>query len=209
MQATRQEILEYLRRHGEATVRELGDLLGLTSTGIRQHLTVLDRDGLVAVRETRGRVGRPALVYSLTPEGNTLFPSRYDDLSNLLIEEIRAIAGSQGLQSVLMRVAARSAEPYEARLKNKDLGGRVKEATAIINERGCIADCETGVHGEYYINQFTCPFPNVARCHSGVCALEVDFVRRLSGGDARLVRSLLRGDKSCTYRVRALDASHA
>ena len=202
MQPTRQEILEYLRRNGEATVRELAGLLGLTATGVRQHLTVLQRDGLVDVRETRGRVGRPALVYSLTGQGSALFPNRHDDLANLLMEEIRAIAGSQGLQSVLMRVAARSAEPYEGRMQDKELAGRVREATAIINERGNIADSRSGDGEEFYINQFTCPFPNVARSNSGVCALEVEFVRRLTGGDARLVRSLLRGDKSCTYRIK-------
>jgi predicted ArsR family transcriptional regulator len=208
VQATRQEILEYLRRNGQATVRQLADLLGLTLTGVRQHLTVLEREGLVAVQETRGRIGRPALVYSLTASGAALFPNRYDDLSNLLLEEIRAIAGSQGLQSVLMRVAARSAEEYEGRTRGRPLNERVSEATSIIIERGCVADWEQGSQaGEFLIHQYTCPFPNVARCNSGVCALEVEFVRRLTGGDARLVRSLLRGDKSCTYRVRPAASS--
>ena len=202
MQATRQEILDYIRRHGEATVRDLGDLLRLTATGIRQHLTILERDGLVTVRETRGRIGRPALVYSLTASGDALFPSRYDELSNLLLDEIRAIAGTKGLQSVLMRVAERSADPYEARLHDLPLFERVEEASQIIQERGCVADARHNGPDEYLINQYTCPFPNVARNHSGVCALEVEFVRRLTGGDARLVRSLLRGDKCCTYRIR-------
>src|SRR3990167_9315351 len=74
MQSTRQHILEYLQRQGRATVKELGNLLGLTSTGIRQHLTVLERDGLVDAREERGRVGRPTLVYSLTEKADALFP---------------------------------------------------------------------------------------------------------------------------------------
>ena len=51
MQSTRQQILEYLQRHGRGTVKELGELLDLTSTGIRQHLTVLERDGLVEVHD--------------------------------------------------------------------------------------------------------------------------------------------------------------
>ena len=59
MQATRQEILDYLRRLGHATVRDLGAHLGLTATGIRQHLTVLERDGMIEAHEERGRVGRP------------------------------------------------------------------------------------------------------------------------------------------------------
>lgn len=201
MQATRQDILAYLRRNGHATVRDLGDLLGLTPTGIRQHLTVLERDGLVTVHETRGKVGRPALVYSLTPRGLALFPNRHDDLANLLLAEIRTIAGSQGLQAVLMRVAARSADQYLERVNGKDLPKRVAEAAAIMNERGTMAEVEASGDA-FLIHQYTCPFPNVAGSNSGVCALEVEFVRRLSGGDARLVHSLLRGDKSCTYRVR-------
>jgi hypothetical protein len=37
--------------------------------------------------------------------------------------------------------------------------------------------------------------------------MEVEFIRRLTGGDVRLVSSLLRGDKCCTYRVRGPQAS--
>src|SRR5512132_3038172 len=90
MQSTRQQILEYLQRHGRGTVKELGALLGLTSTGIRQHLTVLERDGLVSAHEERGRVGRPTLVYSLTEEAGARFPKPYDLLAGVLLEEIRS-----------------------------------------------------------------------------------------------------------------------
>lgn len=202
MQATRQDILDYIRRHGEATVRTLASVLDLTTTGIRQHLAVLERDGLVKVREARGRVGRPALVYSLTPAGDALFPHLYDDLSNLLLEEIRTLTGTKGLQSVLMRLAARSAQPYLPRMEGKDLPARVDEAVSVLNERGCLADVKEGENNEFLLNQYTCPFPNVARLHSGVCAMEVELVKQLTGGDARLTNSLLRGDPCCTYRVR-------
>ena len=155
MQATRQDILDYLRRHGEATVRLLAQTLNLTTTGIRQHLTILERDSLISVRESRGHIGRPALVYSLTSAGDALFPHRYDDLSNLLLEEIRAIAGTKGLQTVLMRLATRSAEPYQARMQGKDLPERVDEATSVINERGCIAECEVSDEDSFLLKQYT------------------------------------------------------
>ena len=207
MQATRQDILDYIRRHGEATVRELGDVLGLTATGIRQHLTVLERDGLIAVRETRGRIGRPALVYSLTSSGHALYPHRNDDLANLLLEEIRTIAGGEALQSILMRIAARSADAYMEDLNAETGEARIAAAVEVINERGCVADYEPLEGDQFLINQYTCPFPRVADSNSGVCALEVEFVRRLSGGDARLVRSLLRGDPCCSYRIRPSPAA--
>ena len=202
MQATRQEILDYLRRHSQASVRELGGHLHLTATGIRQHLTVLERDGLVESREERGHVGRPALVYRLTPVGDALYPKKYDALANALIEEARGLLGPDALQKLMKRVAARFAEPYQVRVDGKAPFERAAEATRIIQERGALA--EYAREGDdVLIRQRTCPFPGVATRNSAVCALEVEFVRRLVGADARLTTSLLRGDGACTYRVRA------
>ena len=64
MQATRQEILDHLHREHRGTVKDFAAFLGLTPTGVRQHLTSLERDGLITAREERGRVGRPAFVYA-------------------------------------------------------------------------------------------------------------------------------------------------
>ena len=205
MQATRQEILDYLRRRGQATVKDLGGHLALTPTGIRQHLTVLERDGIIEAHEERGRVGRPALVYRLTSAGDGLFPKKYDALANTLIDEARALLGPEALQKLMKNVAARFAEPYMSRLEGKSANERTEEATKILQERGCMA--ERSWDGEdLLIAQHACPFPNVATRNSAVCALDVEFVRRLVGADARLTTSLLRGDDACTYRVRTVKA---
>jgi predicted ArsR family transcriptional regulator len=210
VQATRQDILDYLRRHAQATVRDLGSHLGLTSTGIRQHLTVLERDGLVETHEVRGHVGRPALVYRLSSAGDALYPKNYDALANALIEESRRLLGTEALQTLMKNVAARFAEPYMSRLDGRTTAERVREASKIIQERGCLAECDADApDDDFLIHQQTCPFPNVAQRNSAVCAMEVEFVRRLVGTDARLTSSLLRGDSSCTYRVRPVPARSA
>ncbi len=201
MQATRQQILDYLRRNGRATVRDLDSHLGLTSTGVRQHLTVLEREGLVEAHEERGHVGRPALVYQLSDKGDGLYPKKYDQLANILLEEVRQVAGGQVLQTLLRRVALRFADSYAERLEGKSLPERVNEATIIINERGSEADCVKDGE-DWLIRQYTCPFPKVAHQNSCVCALDVEFVRQMVGSDARLSTSLLRGDRACTYRIR-------
>jgi predicted ArsR family transcriptional regulator len=201
MQTTRQEILQHLQRNGRATVKELGQLLGLTSTGIRQHLTVLERDGLVLAHEERGGVGRPTLVYALTDKSETLFPRSYDELANNLLEEIRASEGRERMYQILHRVAERMADAYWERVQGKDTAERVKETAAIMQEQGCLVDW-TENDGEFLLNEYTCPFPKVAKQDSSVCALHVDFVRRLTGADTRLAQSLLRGQRACTYRIR-------
>ncbi len=208
MQSTRQQILEYLQRNGRGTVKELGQLLGLTSTGIRQHLTVLERDALVAAREERGRVGRPTLVYSLTEKADSLFPKTYDVLANVLLEEIRATDGNEKLHHLLQNVAHRLAAPYADRVEGKPFPERVQETTQILEEQGCLVDWSQN-DGEYLIDEFTCPFPKTAERDRAVCALHVEFVHLLTGGDARLTRSLLRGERACTYRIRPAPAAAA
>jgi predicted ArsR family transcriptional regulator len=201
IQSTRQQILEYLRRHGRATVKELGSLLGLTSTGIRQHLTVLERDGLVDAREERGRVGRPTLVYSLTEKADALFPKTYDALATILIEEIRSSEGNERLHELLRQVAERMAAPYVERMEGKSLSERVQETARIMEEQGCVVDCRHE-DSDYYIDEFTCPLSKVAQQDHAVCALHVDFIRILTGGDTRLTESLVRGQRTCSHRIR-------
>lgn len=201
MQASRQGILDYLHHHGRATVKQMAELLGLTPTGVRQHLTVLERDGLVAAQEQRGRVGRPAFVYRLTERGESCFPTNYAMLANLLLEELRTMAGSDALQQLLRRVSSRMAERYGDRVAGLPLAERVLATAEVLREQGCEVEIRRD-SGEYFIEQCTCPYPEVARQHSAVCALEVGFVQQMTGADARLVGSLLRGDPACSYRVR-------
>ena len=201
MQTTRQQILDYLRRHGRGTVKELGKLLGLTSTGIRQHLTVLERDNLVEAREERGRVGRPTLVYSITAAADDLFPKAYDQLVNVLLEEMRATAGNEQLHQMLHRVAQRLAEPHLDSVDGRPLGERVKTAADALEQQGCVAEVSQE-DDEYLIDEYSCPFPRAAERDGSVCTLHVEFVQLLTGADTRLSRSLLRGESACTYRVR-------
>jgi predicted ArsR family transcriptional regulator len=201
MQATRKDILDVLRARGHATVKEIGERLNLTSTGIRQHLTILERDGLVSASEERGHVGRPALVYRLTDVGHDLFPKKYDELANALIEEAHALLGPQALQQLMRNVALKFAQPYLPRLEGLALPGRVQEVERILVERGTVASCSQD-GDDFFVEKHTCPFWNVATKNSAVCALDVQFIRELVGTDARLTTSLLRGDDSCTFRVK-------
>lgn len=202
MQATRQEILDYLRLRDEATVRELGDVLDLTATGVRQHLTVLEQEGLVASREERGRVGRPALVYSLTPRGEASYPMSYDLLANALIDEVRSAYGAAGFQQVIRGVALRMAGRHSAGLSGASAQERVDAACRLLREQDVVADWERDGEG-YLLHERTCPYPEVARHNSAVCVIDVAYMRELTGMDARLVQCRVRGDSCCTYRLQA------
>lgn len=202
MQSTRQQILEYLQRQGQVTVKALGQQLGLTSTGIRQHLTVLERDGLIQAREARGRVGRPALVFTLTDKGRSLFPKRYDALAVALLDEVMESRGNEELQQLVRAVARHMAEPYLERVEGKDFRGRVETVVGIMREQGCQVDWEPH-NGDFLIHEYACPYANVVKGYHAICTVDVEFIHRLTGGETRLVRSLVRGEPACSFRTHA------
>lgn len=201
VQATRQHILDYLRHNRDASVKELGRVLRLTATGVRQHLAILEEEGYVTSFEERGKVGRPALRFYLTEEGDAHFPKQYDTLANALIDEVRTAFGSDGLQRVVRGVAHRQADEQAAHIPaGASDETRVEAAARMVRSSGSIADWERS--GEtFLLHQRTCPYPGVARRNSVTCALDVALVRELTKMDARLTESLVRGDGCCTYRL--------
>src|ERR671919_554550 len=78
---TRERILVLLRRHGSLSAPRLAELLQLTSVGVRRHLALLERDGLVASTTEKPRRGRPTAVYRLTDAGLERFPRHYDEVA--------------------------------------------------------------------------------------------------------------------------------
>src|SRR3954469_21958308 len=78
---TREQILALLRRHSTMTAAELSDTLGIGAVGVRQHLELLDRDGLVHPPGGGRGVGRPSHLSALTDAAETLFPKRYDHMA--------------------------------------------------------------------------------------------------------------------------------
>jgi len=107
--STRMEILELLRRRGRCSAETIANDLGVTANAIRQHLTNLERDGLVVSQPERSGRGRPALLFALTERADAVFPKRYGQLATMVLQEVQDMGGPEALDEVFARVAARRA----------------------------------------------------------------------------------------------------
>ena len=204
MQATRQQILEHLRLTRGATVRELCSVLGLTATGVRQHLTILEHEALVESEEVRGKVGRPSHRFTLSRRGEAMFPKGYADLANALIDEVRARYGPAGLESVGGGVAGRLVGSHVAAMEELAPAQRVQAVVDLFAQRDIVADWERDGDA-FLLHERTCPYPEVARRNSVPCAMEVAEMRMLTGMDARLDSCIVAGNPHCTYRLEPLE----
>lgn len=201
-QGTRRRILELLKLRGPLTAAEMGKALGMTAMGVRQHLTLLERDRLIAYRtESRG-MGRSSHVYSLTRVGDEVFPRTYPELANDLIETVRSLDGDEAVGRLFERRTDQLEARYQARMAGHDNEGRMRELAAIRTEEGYMAEWKRAGEESFILRENNCAILQVARGCSEVCGAELDLIRRVLGG-AKVTRQahMMRGDRTCTYLV--------
>lgn len=212
MQATRQQILDFLRQHGEANVRDLGDHLRLTATGVRQHLAILDRDGLVASRDVRGRIGRPALSYRLTARAEALYPKAYDRLALAVIASARRRLDDAGFAALIEDAALLLARPHREQVGDGSPGERLDALCEVLRDQEVVVDyaaCDDG----FLLEQKTCPFPDAAEASPATCDLDTALLSAITGLPVELVHSRAHGsngrtadDAGCVFLVRTAPA---
>jgi DeoR family suf operon transcriptional repressor len=192
------KILAHLQRHGETTVKELEDVLEVSTTAVREHLTHLQAKDLLATRLVRRGPGRPHLVYFLTPKAQSQFPKQYDTLVNMLLREIAGQEGPERLQVILNAVGARLAEEYGAQLFGGELPERLAALRGALEARGIPAEVQPSGAG---VELFACPYLDVAQEHAGICAMERRMVEQLLGETIALEGTIREGRRSCHFTI--------
>jgi DeoR family transcriptional regulator, suf operon transcriptional repressor len=201
LQGTRRQLLEVLKRRGEARAEELADALDVTVSAARQHLAALQAAGLVAHRELKGAPGRPKHVYHLTPAAEELFPKAYDELATELVEFVGDEAPELLARLFAQRQASRLAR-VQSRLEGKPFEARVREVAAILDEDGYLTAVEQLDDGSFVLQEHNCAILGVAQLTQMPCAAEIDFLRdALPDASVERVAHMLGGQHRCAYRI--------
>lgn len=180
--STRGQIIALLRR-ASRTVNELAEALDLTDNAVRSHLAALERDGLVQQEgSVRRGVGKPAFVYSLTPEADVLLPKAYAPVLQLLLGVLAERLGSDGLDDVLREVGRRAAAGRTD--PALDLRMRIDAAYGVLGELGGVADLEQ-TDGTVVIRGYSCPLAEIVPGHPQVCHLAETLLSEIIGVPVR------------------------
>jgi predicted ArsR family transcriptional regulator len=198
--STRRQILQLLRTHGELTAQQLASELGITSMGVRRHLTTMERDGLAQARAQRQPAGRPTFLYALTEAGFETFPKNYDLLATQLLDVVRATGGETRVAQIFAGRMDQLYEQYAPRMSGKNLAERVAELAKIQDEAGYMAVWEQ-VPGGYLLKEQNCAIYRVACRFQDACQFEIELFRRLLDADLERVEHQVKGDLACTYFV--------
>jgi predicted ArsR family transcriptional regulator len=179
-ESTRGQVVALLRR-SERTVEELARSLGLTDNGVRVHLAVLERDGIVrqrgSVRRSSGG-GKPAYVYELTQKAEDLFPKAYEPTLRRLLDVLSDRLGPEESEALLRSVGHRLAEEHSTRADGTH--ARLESAVEVLNELGGLAELEER-DGALVIRGYSCPLAGVTPDHPEVCRMAQTLITELAG----------------------------
>ena len=204
-ESTRGQVVTLLRR-SDHTVEELAQALGLTDNGVRAHLAVLERDGIVrqrgSVRRSSGG-GKPAYVYELTQEAEDLFPKAYEPALSRLLDVLSDQLGPEQSEALLRSVGRRLAGGHSVR--TNDARARLESAVEIFNELGGLAELEER-DGTLVIRGYSCPLGGVSPDHPEVCRMAETMITELAG--VPVYEHCDRGERPrCCFEVATSDST--
>lgn len=197
----RRAILEYIKLQGKARAEEVAEHLGVTVSGIRQHLAALQAEGLVEHEARRGQPGRPRFYFSLSSAGENLFPKAYhsfaDELLIFLEDEDPKL-----LDRIFALRVERRLMRLRPRLANLTLPEQVAELAEAVSREGYMADSEVNDDGSVTLYERNCAVLDLARNHPAICENECELIKSaLPQASVVRLEHVLDGDPRCTYRI--------
>lgn len=203
---TRRRIVEHIKKSGDSRAEEIATRIGISVQGTRQHLTVLERDGLILHRERRDGLGRPKYLYALTPAGDTLFPRAYAALTNELLEYVES-EDPELLARIFDRRAQRRLAAAVTRAAGKPFADKVRIIAEILDEDGYLADFEARPDGSFLITEHNCAVLTVALRYGHACGSELDFLRSaMPEAEVTRIAHRIAGGHVCAYHIVPRDA---
>lgn len=224
----RGSILVALKKAQPLTATELAVQFGVSGTALRKHLRQLEDGGVVEfTREVRG-VGAPTSVYSLTQEGEELFPRSYAATLVDALEAVRSSAGDEGVNAFFRRRWERITQQAAPLLDSLELPERVRLLGELMTAHGYMAEVNAASQGEsepaatagthaaiegtvsvtaspgddaITLTSHNCPLRVVAERFPDACAVEHEYLAEVL--DANVVRRsrIVDGCNACCYTI--------
>lgn len=202
MQDTRKQILEILKLHGEVTVQELSQELGLTSVTVRHHLEILRSDGYITEPEIHrcNRPGRPRYTYRLTSTAADLFPNNYSGLAEVLLDVFEECVPPELREHLLDEAAQRFAG--ETTRLPAGPAERMDYVITALKRLGFVARWEMQESGCCRIYVSNCPYHYVAHAHPITCQIDRRVIQLLTGAHVVKIQGHAHEGALCVYEVR-------
>ena len=159
--------------------------LSVTTMAVRQHLSVLQGEGLVDFTGQQRKVGRPARLWRLTLKAYDRFPDSHAELAVKMLLAIRSAFGEEGLERLTEEKTRQQAKNYRAWMPvtGAPLEERVATLTRIQREDGYMAEWRRRRDGTFELVENRCAIAKATRVCPNLCDSELSLFRSVLGDD--------------------------
>ena len=197
-QSTRDLILYTLKTSNQAKVDDLAEAVHVSPVTVRHHLNSLQASGLIEMESVRRKVGRPYYIYSLSEKGHELFPRKYVQLTNRLLEELKEHLPPDTLSDVFDGIAKKVIAEHEGQFEHLPFDERLTYLTTVLREEGFIVEWERN-ENEYTLVEYSCPYYSVGDQHIEICGLDKDLMISILQTPVEQHTCILHGDETCQF----------
>ncbi|NEO27702.1 MAG: iron-sulfur cluster biosynthesis transcriptional regulator SufR [Kamptonema sp. SIO4C4] len=206
--STKQDILQYLLKQGQATAHELAEALDISPQATRKHLKDLEKSELIEHQSVQGGMGRPQHHYFLSREGKEYFPHRYGEFTVSFLDTLVETVGEEQVGVVLRKQWERKAAEYRQFLGKRPLKERVELLVQLRQDEGYMAELHPveGNEDDFMFSEHNCAISEVAESFPTVCGHELEMFEAILP-DCTVERThwLNDGEHRCGYLIRAKD----
>jgi DeoR family transcriptional regulator, suf operon transcriptional repressor len=197
---SRRSILAHIRR-GPVTIADLIDATGLSVNAVRFHLDTLEMEGLVTPAGTLAPTGpgKPAALYTVTPEADLGFSRAYAPVLAACIAELRSSVPSKQVIPFLHRVGKRIGG--RASVNGRSFAARVKSASDFLNAIGGVTTVVRTDDGFRIVGK-GCPLAAVVKEEPCTCSAVEALVSQIIGKRS-FEKCVRNGRPSCCFEVPA------
>jgi predicted ArsR family transcriptional regulator len=182
------------------TIDQMAPQLGITRNAVREHVSALTRDGLIAASALADSTGgRPGRLYTLTARGMALFPKQYDLMARLLLEALTKHLGAENAEREMRRLGAALAAQMAPHVTGATLERRTREVAGLMRQLGYESSARDGAT----IEALNCVYHELARADQTVCALDLALIETLADAHVEHRACMARGDNACVFCLKA------
>jgi predicted ArsR family transcriptional regulator len=201
---TQTELLHCLLQHKAGlSIDTLAESLGISRNAVRQHLTALERDGLVSKGSMLPSGGRPQQAYTLSSKGREIFPRQYSWFADLLVKDALTAGGEAALERKFKALGKQEGKKLAATLKGEPATvqrfSAVADAMAKLGYHAHFHDAKKGDSALPEIRAYNCVFHDLAQAHPDICALDVAMIENASGSSINHASCMVRGGACCRF----------
>jgi predicted ArsR family transcriptional regulator len=193
----RMRIIHALKKTQGLSVNELGERLKLSYMGVKQHCEELERQGYVDTWRRPKAVGRPEMIYRLTPKAQTFFPRASNAVTIDLLHAANRLYGHAAAEKLLYSVFAVKTEEYMRKLHGKTVLELAEMMAKIRDQEGYLSEVATC--DRIAIIEYHSPIMDLLEAFPLVKRLEREMLERVLGVRIAREEKIASGLYQCSF----------